>query len=736
MLAARCAPGTWRKRTAGLAITALFLVCFVAQAQQNETDERKAKRELENKPSVFEEVTVTASGIEQPRGKITNTVQVFDRDDLEHTSARTVTEFLAENGVAYFNQWTPAQTQISLRGGATDGQGRDFRSQVVVLINGRRAGTANISKLSLQEIESIEVLRGPASLLYGSQAIGGVVNLITKNGLTSAGEFFRLAGGSFGFIETTAQHGGIFGRFDYFLGFHGARRGDYRSGRGSPLPMTNTGYEQLGGLLSVGFAPTATQRVELVLRSDGLYDAGFRGSSWDYDNYDNRDNRSLEISWTRRNPASPFGLSARYYHFRDTDDLRWGSEVIRNNAGNPAPGFDHDDNFRRNSAHGLKLIAELRPRRNNEILAGFDLEKSRLDNRRVRVPMPGGPRTQAPPFDNNSTSRLFALFIEDAQELFDSRLRLSAGVRYDVGRQSIKETPNQPLLRPRTERYSAVTWRGGASYRVRSWLSLRAAVGTAFRAPTPTELAADFTAPLGGQIIGNPDLRPERAIGYESGFLFARARLWADVVFFRNDIRDRITTVALDANRSRYVNRGESDVTGVELQSRYELGTLRDRYALRLATNGSYHFTMRDKDAATRNLNTTFIERMYRYQAALRLVIEDERHWSAQLRGTLYGPTYHDTEENLLIPQGEPFRAFIHGKNPFWLFNADLRYRATERVSLWLSVNNLLDVNQHPIFVALNRRPTIADVRFSNGGIGNSLPGRHVVFGLDFRHRR
>ncbi|MFX9791837.1 TonB-dependent receptor, partial [Acinetobacter baumannii] len=80
---------------------------------------------------------------------------------------------------------------------------------------------------------------------------------------------------------------------------------------------------------------------------------------------------------------------------------------------------------------------------------------------------------------------------------------------------------------------------------VRSWLSLRAAVGTAFRAPTPTELAADFTAPLGGQIIGNPDLRPERAIGYESGFLFARARLWADVVFFRNDIRDRITTVAL-----------------------------------------------------------------------------------------------------------------------------------------------------------------------------------------------
>ena len=97
----------------------------------------------------FEEVVVTATLEDERVSDVPVTMQTFDREEIEESAAMTVTEFLSERGVAFFSTWTPGQTSINIRGGASDGQGRDFRSQVVVLINGRRAGTANISKLGL-----------------------------------------------------------------------------------------------------------------------------------------------------------------------------------------------------------------------------------------------------------------------------------------------------------------------------------------------------------------------------------------------------------------------------------------------------------------------------------------------------------------------------------------------------------------------------------------------------------
>jgi vitamin B12 transporter len=135
---------------------------------------------------LYEEVVVTASARNERLGDTAATMLVLGRDEIQATSASTLTDLLAQYGVAFFSQWTPAQTSINLRGASTDGQGKDFRSQVVILINGRRAGTANISKLSLQDVDRLEIVRGPGSLLYGSQAIGGVVNLITRSGVRGA----------------------------------------------------------------------------------------------------------------------------------------------------------------------------------------------------------------------------------------------------------------------------------------------------------------------------------------------------------------------------------------------------------------------------------------------------------------------------------------------------------------------------------------------------------------------
>lgn len=683
----------------------------------------------------FEQVVVTASRQEERVSDLPVTVQTFDRRDIERSAATSVTEFLAERGVAFFSSWTPAQTSVNIRGGASDGQGRDFRSQVVVLLNGRRAGTANVSKLSLHDVRRIEVLRGPGSLLYGSQALGGVINLITKDGLRDPGTYLRVNGGSFGLFDTVVQHGDRIGRWDYFASGHGGRQGDYQAGRGAvERPQANTGYQQGGGLFALGYTIDAFNRVSVTARTDGMYNAGFRGSSWDTNNDEDRTNRSAEVLYTGQTPAGRASWNVQSSWFRDLDNFRWGSEVIRLGSGLPGAGFESDTVNRRQQGLVLQASSALRATESNSLLVGTDSEWTRLRNNRLRTPVPGGATSQVPPFDNNSNSRNVGIYVEDVQRLLDDVLLVRGGVRYDNGRHEVRATPHAPAIAERAATYDALTYRLGTTVRPAPGAALRASVGTGYRAPTATELAVDFTTVLGGQIVGNPDLRPERTTSIEVGGALEQERFWVDLALFRNAIRDRIATVPEfpGANRSIYQNRHESEVIGLEWQSRIELATLGAGSQVWLGLNGVYNMRMRDLDAAERNLNTDRIERMYESQGSVVLGV-DGRAWSGQLLGTYNGRLWYDTEENLLIPEAEPFRTFIHEKRPFMLWS--LRGRRALADGLWVTgaVNNLLNRNDHPLFIATNREPLLADLRFSNGGVGNSMPGRAFVVGLEFR---
>ena len=149
-----------------------------------------------DQPGLMPEVVVTATGRPEEVTKIAGTIQVIDGAKIEKSSAKSVTDLLAENSVGFLSEWTAGQTSLNIRGAATEGQGRDFKSEVLVLINGHRAGTANISKLSVADVEQIEIVRGPSSVVYGSQNMGGVVNIILKTGRTAPGTLIEASTGS------------------------------------------------------------------------------------------------------------------------------------------------------------------------------------------------------------------------------------------------------------------------------------------------------------------------------------------------------------------------------------------------------------------------------------------------------------------------------------------------------------------------------------------------------------
>jgi vitamin B12 transporter len=273
---------------------------------------------------------------------------------------------------------------------------------------------------------------------------------------------------------------------------------------------------------------------------------------------------------------------------------------------------------------------------------------------------------------------------------------------------------------------------------------LRTGASTGFRAPTATELASDFTAVGGGRTFGNPDLQPETSRQIEVGAA-VQLPLWRlDAALFQNTISNRIITVSRGAatNTSDYRNNAADIVArGLELSADVDLARLlalgAGGYRLNAYANGYYNFEMRDKGAAA-DATTSRVQRMYQYEAAMGVRYgrgsgELPGNWGVQLAALLRGPMWYDTEENLLIPQGEPNSTFIHRKGAFTVWNLRSDYRISQNVRLFAAVNNLFNINQHPVFIALDRSPCIANPAFQNGGCGTSMPGREVQIGLQAR---
>jgi len=669
---------------------------------------------------------VTASNRGEDPTELPTTVRSFEVDPVISAVQPSVTDILAQHAVGFLSEWTPAQTSINMRGAASDGQGRDFRSQILVLINGRRAGTANLSKLSSADIERIEMVRGPGSVVHGSQAMGGVINLITADGQSRTGGRLGLQTGTWGRFGAGASYGfDLDSGADLYLSLHWLRRGDYESGRGGST-QENTDFSRLGGTAALGIQLAERHRLELITRSDGTLDAGFRGSSYDIDNRESRRNSSQEIVYTGSLAEDSVSWTVHPYAILDEDDFHWGSE---------ASGIDTDDNNRKMYVLGSRQFATIPLTPSNTLVTGFDLEQSKIRSTRSRTRVDGTPVSQLAPFDSNSNSAVFGIYAEDAQRFWDDRLTARGGLRLTVGEESIVETPNAALINPRTERYQAVTWSTGIAAQVTDTVTVRVGAATGFRAPTASELALDFTSVLGGQTLGNADLKPESNLGFELGTTWIGTDTWLDVVLFRNTINDRIRTVPLGGGVSQWNNSDDDSVVeGIEVGVTYDVasavGWHRWRCDLRL--DGAYNWRIDDENDNPAIANSDKIQRMYVYQAAPSITVGERTRWDVGLQAILRGPMYYDTEERLLIPQGEPAATFIHEKESFWVFNLTARWYPVRNLTIWGAINNLLDENAHPIFIATDKEPFISNPALTNGGRGNSMPGRELVLGANW----
>ncbi len=480
--------------------------------------------------SAEEEIVIKGRYEEAEVEHPTSAVSVLEASEYEGRFA-TASEIITDApGVKVTDTGGVGKLQtVSIRGSSAQ--------QVLVLLDGVRMNTAqgggfDFSTLPVGMIERIEVLRGGASALYGADAIGGVVNIVTKRPAEELSGEWRLSAGSFGTISSDLGFRQRLGRFDYVVSLsHQRTAGDFTFTTVNELERKriNNDSEVSEGLLKLG--ARLTEELEAALTFEAMsIDRGVPGlGEFQSPTARERDERNIEglkltgrgLLWTE--------LEVELDMFRRYNRTRFRE---------PSPPIGYPlDTDNRNTAYGTLLKAE-------SILGERHLASLGLEGRwdSLEDPDYGSPRRESQ-----------AVSVGEEVTLLEDRLVGTLAGRVDW----IKDDEG------RSEREA--TGRVGLSCELTEWAKVKGNAGESFRPPSFDELYY----PEEGYIGGNPELEPEKARNFDLGAELHWSKAMASVTWFRNEIEDSIIFAPVSAFRIEPLNTGEATSEGFEVELQF-----------------------------------------------------------------------------------------------------------------------------------------------------------------------
>jgi len=431
------------------------------------------------------QVVVTATKTEVEVSESPQAVSVITKEDIQRAPGRTLGEIIQSTAGMEVTQYGPrgAVSLPKIRGAEAE--------QVLILINGRRINDAQSGKFDLsnlpvnkEDIERIEVLRGAASALYGADAMGGVINIITKKPSKEPSTRAEASYGRFDTQTYSLTHRWQPGALGYGFSLSKEKSSGYRP---------NSDYDALilGGEL--GYDLTADSRINFSARL--LFkEIGVPGSETYPDPDDRQKDDLTQLDLSYRGKIHPLlELQAKAFQNIYRRTFIQGNQGI--NMGSP---FLH-----KNYATGGEVQATSAIGR-NLLTGGGEFIQDRVNSSALGV--------------HQATRG--AVYLQDEIEVAGS-LTATLGLRYDT--HSIYEEQLNPRV--------------GILLRLPQDIHIRASVGRSFRAPT----FDDLYWPEDAYVAGNPNLQPEKAWSYELG---GEKRLGEAAVFkvagFFRDVKDLI----------------------------------------------------------------------------------------------------------------------------------------------------------------------------------------------------
>jgi len=447
---------------------------------------------------------VSGSRVEELQEESPVKVEAVSRQDMLRTGYERVSDVLQE---------IPG---VLVRRGSTNTvggeqvQGLDSR-QVLVLLDGLpvvgargiKSGALNLHRQTTDRLERVEVAKGAASCHYGTDAIGGVINMITREPRGALDGGFTLSGGSLGMFDARGDIGGRARNWTWFLNGGHSRLGSYGLLPGSPFTVgPDTRREDL--LVKTRAQLTQTWALSFTANGYRNRDVGRNASETGPVEGLNRETMQTFalISDHILTPATL--LQLRAYH------ARYDENSLSTPLGRPGPGEPANLNER---FHRLDATLSHQLGRTHFFQGGGEWLQNNY--RGVNRLVGGNAGQQITMTD---------LWLQDKWTP-TGRLSITAGGR---------------LTRHALFGDAAVP-RVGLVYRLSdSWL-VRGSFGMGFRAPDLGQLYFRFANPASFyQVIGNPNLNPEHSQSWQTGVQFRRQRYRVQVSLYRNQVRDLI----------------------------------------------------------------------------------------------------------------------------------------------------------------------------------------------------
>ncbi len=530
------------------------------------TVQAEVNQNVDASPAILDEVVVTATRSKEKINQIPAKVEVINRQEIDLTVGNTLTEQLKKNSSISVIEYPGALAGIGIRGFRPEFSGITKHS--LILINGRPAGATNLATILTDNIERIEVLKGPASSLYGGEAMGGVVNIVTKKNTEALTGSVEIGFGSFSTnFQKAALGGGLGKNLDFDIT---ANRYDQNNNfeMGNGETRAHTSYRTRNGTLRVGgklgdswrfdLSGDVYQGRDIELPGD-IFDGDEKSGNKNIDRYgidlmaEGKLGRSNHLSITGYKTNE---TSESYKHYT-------GYVTVTQVA--PYRSYDSDIDWL-----GFQVKDELALGVHSLI---FGVDYQNLEKKSRSYNQDGSRKAPWSPDEGRIN---WAGYLETVWRFMDNKITLTAGGRYDYFDVETLSTPFKTNFVPQTESFSTVSPRTGLNYLFGKGFRLHTTIGKAFVPPTAGQLAGYSERIVGSVTMitkGNSNLDPETSTTWDGGMGYESKKLGlsADITYFHTNVEDKITKVTY-GNIGTYENSLGAEMDGLEIMFSYDIG--------------------------------------------------------------------------------------------------------------------------------------------------------------------